>query len=94
MKVFSLGYRCSSAGLLKYIAFKTESYPFDWYVKAGSNISDSNIELNINLLYDLLDGMTSEQITNKLLACLNQGQQNVILSAHSYYCFYWYLLAP
>ena len=31
-KVFSLGYRCSSAGILKLLNFKTESYPFDWLV--------------------------------------------------------------
>lgn len=30
--VFSLGYRCSSAGVLKRLNQKTESYPFDWLV--------------------------------------------------------------
>jgi hypothetical protein len=30
--VFSLGYRCSAAGILKRIQAKTESYPFDWLV--------------------------------------------------------------
>jgi hypothetical protein len=30
--IFSLGYRCSSAGILKSLGFKTESYPFDWMV--------------------------------------------------------------
>jgi Putative papain-like cysteine peptidase (DUF1796) len=30
--VFSLGYRCSAAGILKRLQFKTESYPFDWLV--------------------------------------------------------------
>ena len=30
--VFSLGYRCSSAGILKQLGIKTESYPFDWLV--------------------------------------------------------------
>lgn len=28
----SLGYRCSSAGILKRLGLKTESYPFDWMV--------------------------------------------------------------
>jgi hypothetical protein len=28
----SLGYRCSSAGILKYLGLKSESYPFDWMV--------------------------------------------------------------
>ena len=30
--VFSLGYRCSSAGILKTLGLKQESYPFDWMV--------------------------------------------------------------
>jgi hypothetical protein len=30
--VFSLGYRCTSAGLLKKLNLKNESYPFDWLI--------------------------------------------------------------
>lgn len=30
--IFSLGYRCSSAGILKSLGLKRESYPFDWMV--------------------------------------------------------------
>jgi hypothetical protein len=30
--VFSIGYRCSSAGILKSLGLKRESYPFDWMV--------------------------------------------------------------
>lgn len=30
--IFPLGYRCSSAGILKQLSLKTESYPFDWLV--------------------------------------------------------------
>lgn len=30
--VFSIGYRCSAAGILKRLQLKTESYPFDWLV--------------------------------------------------------------
>ena len=30
--IFSLGYRCISAGILKSIGLKSESYPFDWLV--------------------------------------------------------------
>lgn len=30
--VFSLGYRCSAAGIIKRLQLKTESYPFDWLV--------------------------------------------------------------
>lgn len=30
--IFSIGYRCSSAGILKSLGLKTESYPFDWLV--------------------------------------------------------------
>jgi len=32
MQIFSLGYRCSSAGILKSLGLKSESYPFDWLV--------------------------------------------------------------
>ena len=34
---FSLGYRCTTSGLLKSIGLKHESYPFDW------NISRLNV---------------------------------------------------
>jgi hypothetical protein len=30
--IFSLGYRCTSAGILKSLGLKAESYPFDWMV--------------------------------------------------------------
>jgi hypothetical protein len=38
--VFSLGYRCSSAGILKSLGLKTESYPFDWMVSRLPIIED------------------------------------------------------
>ena len=31
-QIISIGYRCSSAGIIKSIGLKTESYPFDWLV--------------------------------------------------------------
>jgi hypothetical protein len=31
-KIFSVGYRCSTAGILKKLSLKTESYPFDWLI--------------------------------------------------------------
>ena len=31
-QILSLGYRCSSAGILKSLGLKRESYPFDWLV--------------------------------------------------------------
>jgi len=31
-QIISLGYRCSSSGILKSLGLKTESYPFDWLV--------------------------------------------------------------
>jgi len=30
--IFSLGYRCSSAGIIKRLGVKSESFPFDWLV--------------------------------------------------------------
>jgi hypothetical protein len=38
--VFSIGYRCSSAGILKYLDVKTESYPFDWLISRLPIIKD------------------------------------------------------
>jgi hypothetical protein len=31
-KIFSVGFRCSTAGILKKLGLKTESYPFDWLI--------------------------------------------------------------
>jgi hypothetical protein len=39
-KLFSLGHRCSSAGILKYLGIKTESYPFDWMISRLNIIQD------------------------------------------------------
>lgn len=33
-KIFSLGYRCSSAGILKKLQIKYESFPFDWMISS------------------------------------------------------------
>jgi hypothetical protein len=38
--IFSLGYRCSSAGLIKSLGLKLESYPFDWMVSRLPIIED------------------------------------------------------
>lgn len=39
-KIISFGYRCSSAGILKRIGLKTESYPFDWLISRLHVIKD------------------------------------------------------
>ena len=39
-QTISLGYRCSSAGILKSLGLKTESYPFDWLVSRLPVIED------------------------------------------------------
>lgn len=36
----SFGYRCSSAGILKKLQLKNESYPFDWLISTLSVITD------------------------------------------------------
>jgi len=38
--IFSLGYRCSSAGVLKSLGIKHASYPFDWMVSRLPIIAD------------------------------------------------------
>jgi hypothetical protein len=40
MKIFSFGYRCSSAGILKYLNVKHESFPFDWIISRLPIIKD------------------------------------------------------
>ena len=40
MKFFSVGYRCSSAGILKHLNLKNESFPFDWMISRLSIIKD------------------------------------------------------
>lgn len=39
-KVVSFGHRCSSAGIIKLLNLKTESYPFDWLVSKLDIIMD------------------------------------------------------
>jgi hypothetical protein len=39
-KLFSLGHRCSTAGILKFLEIKTESYPFDWMISRLNIIQD------------------------------------------------------
>jgi hypothetical protein len=38
--IFSFGYRCSSAGILKYLKMKHESYPFDWLISRLPIVKD------------------------------------------------------
>ena len=40
MKIFSVGYRCSSAGILKHMGLKHESFPFDWLISRLPIIKD------------------------------------------------------
>ena len=75
--IIPLGDHCAIPMILKELGIRKKSYPFDWYVNAGSNIYESNIELNINLLYDLLDGISATQTTNKLLGN-NISQQTTV----------------
>jgi hypothetical protein len=39
-KIFSLGFRCSSASILKRLNLKDESYPFDWLISNISVVKD------------------------------------------------------
>jgi hypothetical protein len=39
-KIFSLGFRCSSASILKRLNLKQESYPFDWLISNISVVKD------------------------------------------------------
>ena len=51
VQLFTLGYRCSSAGILKLLGYKKESYPFDWMISRLPIIKDcieTNFEYFLN----------------------------------------------
>ena len=52
IKIISFGYRCSSAGFLKKLGLKNESYPFDWLISRLFVIKhcvESNFTVFLNL---------------------------------------------
>lgn len=65
--IISLGDHCAIPMILNELNLRKKSYPFDWYVCAGANIYNSNIEFNINLLFDLLNEKKINNIVNELL---------------------------
>lgn len=100
--IFSLGYRCSSAGLIKSLGLKRESYPFDWMVSRLPIIEDC-IETDFKYLldpnhytciesttgnYTSLDPSSRQWICNESV-CFNQYYESFYLSQNQ-----WYLPRP
>ena len=70
-----LGDHCASAILLRDIGLRKCSYPFDWYVHRCPESGQSVINMNIELLLDLLDGVSLESLCDRLLGnCVEKDQ--------------------
>jgi hypothetical protein len=76
-KLFSVGFRCSSAGILKSLGLKIESHPFDWLVSRLDVIVDcietqfthfldvSKYEFKITSTYGHMDTVTDNYICDE-----------------------------
>ena len=73
--VFSLGYRCSSAGILKHLGIKTESYPFDWLISRLPIIKDC-IENNFQHFLNKDNYQKCETKTNHYFHSNNDTYKN------------------
>ena len=70
-KIFSTGYRCSSAGIIKHMNLKTESFPFDWLISRLSVIQhciDDNFNEFLKLdNYSDLNTKTYDSYNDKIV---------------------------
>jgi hypothetical protein len=76
--VFSLGYRCSSAGILKHLGIKSESYPFDWLISRLPIIKDC-IENDFQHFLNKDNYQKCETKTNHYFHLNNTSKNNSIL---------------
>lgn len=88
--VFSLGYRCSSSGILKSLGLKTESYPFDWMVsrlpiiehciqndfKEFLDPNNYNCKSSATYHYPSIDPSSQQWICNESI-CFNEYYQSI-----------------
>jgi len=84
-QIVSLGYRCSSAGIIKALGLKTESHPFDWLVsrlpiiedcvhtdfKAFLNPDNYKIAYGVTNNYVSIDPSSRQWICNESI-CFNE----------------------
>ncbi len=88
-KILSFGYRCSSAGIIKSLGLKTESYPFDWLVsrlpiiehcietqfKELLNPNNYKCAIGVTNNYTSTDPTSQQWICNESF-CINQYYEN------------------
>jgi hypothetical protein len=84
-QVFSVGYRCSSAGILKYLNVKQESYPFDWLISRLEIIKDC-IDTNFT---HFLNIENYEKIMTKTIHYGNNGKNLFICDENIIYNKYY-----
>ena len=66
-RIVSLGYRCSSAGILKSLGLKSESYPFDWLVSRLPIIEDC-IQTEFKYFVNADNYKCKEGVTNNYMS--------------------------
>lgn len=74
--IFSFGYRCSSAGILKHLQVKHESYPFDWLISRLPIIRDC-IETNF------LHFLNKENYEKRETQTIHYGDDNIFICNES-----------
>jgi hypothetical protein len=72
VQLFTLGYRCSSAGILKLLGYKKESYPFDWMISRLPIIKDC-IETNFEHF------LNKENYKEETTQTIHYGETNNVL---------------
>lgn len=63
--IIPLGDHCAASLILKELGLRKKSYPFDWI--SHKDDFESNINIIVNLLFELLEFNNTCDITNKLL---------------------------
>jgi hypothetical protein len=98
-KIFSLGYRCSSAGILKEMHLKQESFPFDWLISRLSVIKHcieddfqeflkiENYENRHTNTYEMAENQ-NHRICDEYLVINRHYQPPELLNAENSYQYY------
>jgi hypothetical protein len=86
MKVFSVGYRCSSAGILKHMGLKNESFPFDWLISRLPIIQDC---IQTKFIHFINQQNYDKVITQTIHYRQTQSSQHFICEEHILYNRYY-----
>ncbi len=73
-RIISLGYRCSSAGILKSLGFKSESYPFDWLV-SRLPIIEHCVQTNFKYFLNVDNYKCTKGVTNNYTSIDTSSRQ-------------------